>query len=67
MKYPINIKKIRIRGKKPAVIFTFFCFTIRYAEIGNVLTAEKVISAEDEMHKRADNKNIGIIEIVWLN
>lgn len=67
MKYPINIKKIRIRGNKPAVIFTFFCFTIRYADIGNVLSAEKIINAKDEIHKKAEKKNIQIIEIVWLN
>jgi hypothetical protein len=67
MKYPINIKKIRIQGKKPAMIFTFFCFTIRYADIGNNITAEKVINAKDELHRKAEKNAIPIIEIVWLN
>ncbi len=67
MKYSINIKKIRMSGKKPALTFTFFCFTIRYARIGTVVTAEEVITAEDEIHQIAANKNIRIVEIVWLN
>lgn len=67
MKYPINIKTIRIRGKKPAVTFTFFCFTIRYAKTGTTVNANKVINAEQEIHEGAENTNISIVEIIWLN
>jgi hypothetical protein len=67
MKYPINIKAIIMNGNKPAVTFTFFCFTIRYAKTGTTVNADKVINAEEEMHERAENKNISIVEIIWLN
>jgi hypothetical protein len=53
--------------KKLAMIFTFFCFTIRYVEIGTTVNAEKIINADDKTHEKAANKNIEIEEIVWLN